>query len=93
MSDRIQVSRPLIEPIYSQNEPNQPIDPGRVAVQFDLQGTAYQETANVTMKFVPDDRLKFTAPLEGKDRRSPGSCSRHSFTLTAPLSLRYPNGG
>lgn len=66
MSDRIKVSSPLIDPIYSQTEPSQPIDLGRVAVQVDYKGTTHQEMANVAMRFVPDDRLEFVCPLEDK---------------------------
>jgi hypothetical protein len=55
-----------IEPIYSQAHASQPIDLGRVAVQFDHEGTAYRETASVAMRFVPKDRLEFVCPLEGK---------------------------
>ena len=66
MSDRLTVSRPLIDPMYSQANPNDPIDLGQVVVQFDHKGTTYQEKAKVTMRFVPDDRLEFACPLEGK---------------------------
>jgi hypothetical protein len=66
MSDQIKVNSPPIAPVYSQAEPNQPINLGSVAVQFDHKGTTYQETANVVMRFLPADRLEFVFPLEGK---------------------------
>lgn len=67
MSNRIEVSTSLIDPIYSQNEPNQPIDLGRVAVEFDHQGTMHRDMANVRMRFLPNTGLEFIVPLEGKD--------------------------
>lgn len=67
MSDTLEVDKPLIEPIYSQSKPNQPIDLGHVAVQFKNKDTEYHEMARVTMRFQPDNRLQFIFPLEGKD--------------------------
>ena len=65
MTNQIHVSSPPIEPIYSQTGPNQTIDLGQVVVQFEYQGTAHQAIANVTMRFQPDDGLRFVVPLEG----------------------------
>lgn len=64
MSELLRVSSPPIEPIYSQTEPGQSIVLGQVKVQFDHKNTTHQEMANVTMRFVPDDRLEFVCPLE-----------------------------
>jgi hypothetical protein len=66
MSDLLKVSRQLIDPIYSQSHPNQKIELGPVAIQFDHNGTAYRGTADAAMRFVPDERLEFVCPLEGK---------------------------
>jgi len=55
-----------VDPIYSQTRPNEPIDLGQAAVQFDHEGTTYRETANVVMRFLPETRLEFVCPLEGK---------------------------
>ncbi|MCX7428720.1 MAG: hypothetical protein NTW96_24220 [Planctomycetia bacterium] len=65
MSDTITASRSLIEPIYSQTDPSQPIDLGQAEVLFDFNGTTYQKTADVRMKFMPDDQLEFLCSLDG----------------------------
>jgi hypothetical protein len=67
MSDRPVFDKPLIEPIYLQNKPNQLIDLGQVAVRFSLNGTKYQEMATVKMRFEPDTCLQFIFPLQDKD--------------------------
>ncbi len=67
MSDRIEIDKPLIDPIYSQDEPNEPIDLGQMAVQFEHGGKVYQKTADVKMKFLPKDNLLFDIPLEDDD--------------------------
>ena len=87
MNDRIEVRKPLIDPIYSQAEANETIDLGQVPVQFDHDGNTHRETANVTMKFVPDDRLQFVVPLEGKHpffgmKLIAASCDDMKLTLT-----------
>lgn len=64
MNDRIETDKPIIDPIYSQNEPNQSIDLGQVAVRFDLQDTTYSKEANATMVFVPGHKLKFAVPFD-----------------------------
>jgi len=68
MSERISLSTSLIEPVYSQADPNQPIDLGRAAIQFDHEGMTHQGMANVTMKFAPSHRLEFVCPLEGQSQ-------------------------
>lgn len=65
MNDRIETDKPIIDPIYSQSEPNQPIDLGQVAVRFDLQDTTYSKEAYATMAFLPNHKLKFTVPFDG----------------------------
>jgi hypothetical protein len=66
MSDPIRVTRPLIDPIYSQSQPSQPIDLGQEVIKFDHRGKSYQGTAKVVMRFVPSDRLEFTCSVEGE---------------------------
>jgi hypothetical protein len=87
MTDQIEVSRPLIEPIYSQTDPNQPINLGRVAIQVDHQGTAYRETADVTMNFVPDAGLEFAVTFE---RENP-SLAAGLFHAGCALKLMLPD--
>lgn len=67
MNDRIETDKPIIDPIYSQNEPNQPIDLGQVAVRFDLQDTTYSKGANATMVFLPGHKLKFAVPFDDSE--------------------------
>jgi hypothetical protein len=66
MSERIVLSSPLIESIYSQSSPSEPIDLGQVAVQFDYKGTTYHDLANIVMRFVPNERLEVVCPLKDK---------------------------
>jgi hypothetical protein len=65
MSDRIMLRSPIIEPIYSQSSPSEPIDLGQAAVQLSYKGTTYQDVANITMRFVPNKRIEIVCPLEG----------------------------
>ncbi|MCX7428007.1 MAG: hypothetical protein NTW96_20555 [Planctomycetia bacterium] len=67
MSDHVELSKPLIAPVYSQTEANQPIALGREAVEFEHEGTTYRKTADVRMRFVPDSRLQFIVPSEDKN--------------------------
>jgi hypothetical protein len=67
MSDQIEVDKPPITPIYSQDEPNQPIDLGQVAVQLECKGTSYRNKANVKMEFLQKHDLQFIVPLEGEN--------------------------
>lgn len=62
MSDRIEIDKSLIEPVYSQARPNEAINLGEVAVQFSHKQKTYHETAQVNMQFVPDARLLFVIP-------------------------------
>ena len=64
MGERLELKKSLIEPVYPQTEPNQPIDLGTVAVQFAHEGKTYQEMAQVTMRFMPADRLLFVIPAK-----------------------------
>lgn len=64
MGDRLQLERSLIDPIYPQSSLNEPIDLGRVKVRFCHNGKTYQETAEVMMRFVPDERLMIIIPPE-----------------------------
>jgi hypothetical protein len=64
VSDRITADKPLIVPIYSQSDPNEPIALGQVAVQFDFQGTKYDKLVDVTMAFLPKHRLSLATPFE-----------------------------
>jgi hypothetical protein len=68
MNDRIETDKPIIEPVYSQNEPNEPIDIGWVTVRFDFQGVTCNKEANATMAFLPGHSLKFTVPFEDSSR-------------------------
>src|SRR5713101_8629618 len=66
MSDLIQISTNPIAPIYAQARPNEPIELGRVAVQFNHRGAEYRGIADVAMRFASEDRLEFVCPLAGK---------------------------
>ena len=66
MIDRIRVSRPLIEPIYSQSNPSEPIHLGQHAIQLICNGTTYEDVATIGMRFVPREQIEIVCPLEGK---------------------------
>lgn len=66
MSNFVKTNTSLINPIYTQTEPNQPIKLGRVPIQFDHEGVIYQDSAIITMRFQPEDRLEFFCGLEEK---------------------------
>lgn len=62
MADLIEINKSLIEPMYSQSRPNETIKLGDVDVRFSHKGKTYQETAQVSMQFVPNERLLFVIP-------------------------------
>lgn len=62
-----QLTKPPIAPIYSQSEPNQPIELGRVPIQYGHNGSTYDWTAKVTLRFSPKDRLEFVCPENDAD--------------------------
>jgi hypothetical protein len=66
MTDRITLGSPLIEPIYSQLNPNEPILLGQEAVQLRSKGTTYQDVAKVMMRFVPNKRIEIVCPLKNE---------------------------
>jgi hypothetical protein len=90
MDGRIEVDKSLIEPIYSQTGPSQPIDLGPVAVRYDCKGATHNVTANVTMKFVPDDGLEFVCPLESED---PFFALKSSREVGGVIKLALPERG
>ena len=92
MSERITVSKPLIEPVYWQSAPSQQIDLGKVALEFALDGNAFDAMAQVSMRFLPDDRLMFTVAPTDESERPPMSVedkfkafSAHIGTAGAPV--------
>ena len=66
MSDRIVLNSPLIEPIYWQSSPSEPVGLGEMAVQLDYKGTTYQDVANILMRFVPNERIEVVCPFKDK---------------------------
>jgi hypothetical protein len=62
MGRGLELKQSLIEPTYLQAEPNQSIDLGTVAVKFAYGGKEYQEKAQVSMRFIPDNLLLFVIP-------------------------------
>jgi hypothetical protein len=66
VGEHIQVSKSLIDPIYLQRHPNETIDLGNVAVQYNCNGQAYNDTAHAEMRFLPKHDLTFFVPFEGK---------------------------
>ncbi len=66
MSRLKEVMAPLIQPIYAQAAPNEPIELGSVDVQFEHEGITYAEPAAVVMRFLPKHRLSFVITAEGK---------------------------
>lgn len=66
MTDRIRVSKPLIDAIYSQSNPSEPIRLGQHAIQVTCNGTTYEDVATIGMRFVPHEQIEIVCPWEGK---------------------------
>lgn len=66
MSDRIMVSKPLIESIYSQSNPSEAIPLGNHAIQLTCNGTTYEDLASIVMRFLPRERIEILCPWEGR---------------------------
>jgi hypothetical protein len=64
MTDRIVLNSSLIEPIYSQPSPNEPISLGQLTVQIAYKGATYEDVANISMVFVPNKRIEIVCPLK-----------------------------
>jgi len=60
----IKSNKPLIEPVYSQDEANQPIELGSTSVSFTLNGKEHQKMAKVIMEFLPKAQLLISIPAE-----------------------------
>ncbi len=58
----------LIEPLYIQSQPNQPISLGSHLVEFTYGNGAYKLLAEVVLRFAPDARLMFVIPGEMLDQ-------------------------
>ncbi len=67
MASLIEFNRPIIEQIYSQTNPNQPLNLGDLEVQITFNEKVYQYTASFDMQFMPDDQLLITIPFIDKD--------------------------
>ena len=66
MTDRIRVSKPPIEAIYSQSNPSEPIPLGQHAIQLTCNGTTYDDVASIAMRFVAREQIEIVCPWEGK---------------------------
>ena len=87
MSGQAIPDKPLLTPIYLQTEPNQPIDLGSVAIEFQHKDVTYRGTANATMKFLPDRDLTLVVPMEDD-----GPCSTLVGAGTK-LAIAFPERG
>ena len=87
MRDRNGIDRTLVTPIYAQDEPNQAINLGQVAIQFEHEGTSYRKTASAAMKFLPKRDLIFVVPLRGDDS------SAGLINVGTKLKLTLPERG
>lgn len=59
-------SEPIIEPIYWQSNPSEPIDLGQHAIELTSKGTTYEDVASIVMKFLPHDRVEIVCPWKDK---------------------------
>ncbi len=62
MDDMLKANCSIIEPVYTQLEPNAAMDLGSVSVGFAYEDKTYTEQARVSMRFVPNARLLFIVP-------------------------------
>ncbi len=61
-SNRLQIHKSLIDPVYPHHEANAPIHLDALPIRFCDGSQRCETTAHVTMRFVPDVRLVFTVP-------------------------------
>ena len=66
MGEMLQTDRCLIEPLYFQSQPSEPIELGSVAVEFTHNGKIWEDVCRVRMQFTPSDRLLFLA--QGREK-------------------------
>jgi hypothetical protein len=66
MTETLRVRAPIIDPIYRQNAPNEPIEFGHVQIQFDHRGNVHEDTATARLIFQPKDEMRFVCPLDDK---------------------------
>ena len=66
MSDRIMHSDSLMDPIYTQSNPSEPIRLGQHAIQLTCNGSTYEDVASVLLRFLPRERIEILCPWEGK---------------------------
>ncbi len=62
----MRTTQPLIRPIYSQTNPNEPIDFGEVAIAFESGDETEHITAAARLRFTPRDKLEFICPVAEK---------------------------
>src|SRR4051812_37090151 len=58
-----QSTSPVIAPVYQQSQINEPIEFGKVDVEYEFSGKHHKGQGSASMKFVPDYRLLFTCPF------------------------------
>jgi hypothetical protein len=66
MTDRIRVSKALIEAIYLQSTPSEPIHLGQHAIQVACDGATYEDIATIAMRFMPRDQIEIACQWKGK---------------------------
>ena len=68
MVEPIRRRTPLIEPVYLQTEPNQPIELGSLAIEFEHKGKLHRNKADFIMRFAREDRFEFVYPNDDEFR-------------------------
>ena len=83
MADGSEADKPRIEPIYSQNAPDEPIELRQAAVCLGHQGKEYKGTASAVMRFLPGDSLEFEVALD-----EDGSCPAAKLSCAPGSNIR-----
>ena len=71
MDERLVTDKAVIEPIYPQSKPNDPIEFGRVQLECSSGRRTYRGPATVTLTFTPRDRLLFRLPADAQSPFGP----------------------
>jgi hypothetical protein len=66
MTEMLRIREPPIDPVFSQEAPNEPIEFGQVQLQFNYRGNVYEDTAIARLIFEPEDELRFICSLDGQ---------------------------
>jgi hypothetical protein len=89
MINMLELNKSLIEPIHWQTAPNESIQLGNVSVQFSHKGMKYEETTQVSMRFLPNRQLLFVIPGKEESKNRVKGQNMTPDEIMATLSVPY----